>query len=114
VSAHDDGHTIAGWTGALVATVGALAIGVGIIGWRPGVWLGSASLVASVLLTWGLHLAGWGKSPGVRPHDQRAVRTRDRSAHDGHDKCVACRLAGRSGQARHGRTADRLDQLWRP
>ncbi|MFF1695454.1 HGxxPAAW family protein [Streptomyces sp. NPDC058257] len=107
MSAHDDGHTIAGWAGALVATAGALAIGAGIIGWRPGLWLGLAALVASVLLTWSLHLAGWGKPPGVRPHDQRAVRTRDRSAHDGHDKCLACRLAGRGRQVRHGHSRDR-------
>ncbi|MCL3994412.1 HGxxPAAW family protein [Streptomyces lavenduligriseus] len=92
---HDEGHTVAGWTGCAVATVGTAVIGLGVCGWRPGIWLGLALTAAAVVVTWVLHLAGWGKPPGVRPADQHPLGVRDRSARQGHAGCVACRLAGR-------------------
>ncbi|MEU3528973.1 HGxxPAAW family protein [Streptomyces sp. NPDC038707] len=94
---HDEGHTVAGWTGCAVATVGTTVMGVGICGWRPAIWLGLALTVAAVVVTWVLHLAGWGKPPGVRPADQHPLGVRDRSARQGHAGCVSCRLAGRRG-----------------
>ncbi|MFI9778128.1 HGxxPAAW family protein [Streptomyces sp. NPDC051956] len=89
---HDEGHTVAGWAGFAVAATGAIATGLGICGWRPGIWLGICALAAAALVTWGLHLAGWGKPPGPRPSD---LRGRDRAARDGHADCLGCRLAGR-------------------
>ncbi|MGW0731924.1 HGxxPAAW family protein [Streptomyces sp. NPDC002851] len=102
---HDEGHTVAGWAGSAVATVGTLVISVGIIGWRPGIWLGLAVMVLAVLVTWGLHLAGWGKPPGIRAAGQRRFTARDHTARAGHADCLGCRMAGRGGgQVR--RTAD--------
>ncbi|WP_411102568.1 HGxxPAAW family protein [Streptomyces sp. cmx-4-9] len=99
MSGHDDGHTIAGWTGTAVATAGASVLAVGVIGWTPGLWLGGAVTVAALLVTWGLHLAGWGKAPGPRPAAVQPMRVRDRSARGGHPGCLGCRLAGRDGAA---------------
>ncbi|MEU1630651.1 HGxxPAAW family protein [Streptomyces sp. NPDC020096] len=96
---HDEGHTVAGWTGSAVATVGAAVTGAGICGWRPGTWLGLGVIAAAVLVTWGLHLAGWGKPPGPRPADQWGLKVRDRAARGGHAGCLGCRLAGRRGVA---------------
>ncbi|MEV0096018.1 HGxxPAAW family protein [Streptomyces sp. NPDC050738] len=98
MSAHDEGHTIAGWTGCAVATAGTVVAGVGVIGWRPGIWLGAALLTAAALATWCLHLAGWGKPPARRPFDQRGLMVRDRSARAGHADCLGCRMAGRGGR----------------
>ncbi|WP_443045988.1 hypothetical protein [Streptomyces sp. GQFP] len=56
---------------------------------------GIAVRVVAVLVTWALHLAGWGKAPGVRSVGEWRMRERDRSARDGHPGCVGCRLAGR-------------------
>ncbi|MFF3511604.1 HGxxPAAW family protein [Streptomyces sp. NPDC002573] len=92
---HEEGHTLAGWTGCVLATAGALLIGAGICGWRAGIWPGLGLVVVSVLATWFLHLAGWGKPPGLRPVDQRGMRARDLSARRGHANCLGCRLAGR-------------------
>ncbi|MCQ4210182.1 HGxxPAAW family protein [Streptomyces longispororuber] len=92
---HDDGHTLAGWAGCAVATAGVAVTGLGVIGWRPGVWLGPAVLVVAAVVVWVLHLAGWGKPPGPRPVGQRPVRVRDVSAGAGHAGCLGCRLAGR-------------------
>ncbi|WDM17147.1 hypothetical protein J3S85_04670 [Streptomyces lavenduligriseus] len=75
--------------------MGTAVIGLGICGWRPGIWLGLALTAAAVVVTWVLHLAGWGKPPGVRSADQHPLGVRDRSARQGHAGCVACRLAGR-------------------
>ncbi|MGW5866086.1 HGxxPAAW family protein [Streptomyces sp. NPDC055239] len=94
---HDDGHTIAGWVGTAVATVGALVMGVGVIGWSPGIWVGLATLVAAALITWVLHLAGWGKPPGLRAAAQQGLKVRDRVAREGHADCLGCRMAGRRG-----------------
>ncbi|MFD7284677.1 HGxxPAAW family protein [Streptomyces sp. NPDC059863] len=94
---YDEGHTIAGWTGCVIATAGAAVAGVGIVGWRPGIWVGSVIMASAALVVWGLHLAGWGKPPGVRATDQWGLRVRDRSARQGHAGCLWCRLAGRRG-----------------
>ncbi|MEV7992999.1 HGxxPAAW family protein [Streptomyces sp. NPDC086077] len=93
----DEGHTIAGWSGVAVATVGCAVLGFGVGGWRPGLWLGAGVVVVAALLTWGLHLAGWGKPPGPRPKDQWGVRVRDAGARAGHAGCLGCRVAGRRG-----------------
>ncbi|MFJ3928361.1 HGxxPAAW family protein [Streptomyces sp. NPDC090022] len=92
---HDEGHTVAGWSGTAVATAGAALAGVGVCGWAPGIWMGAAVLVAAALLTWALHLTGWGKAPGPRPAAQWGMGTRDHSARAGHADCLGCRLAGR-------------------
>ncbi|WP_406136183.1 HGxxPAAW family protein [Streptomyces sp. NBC_01089] len=94
---HDEGHTIAGWTGSAVATAGALVAGVGIIAWRPGIWVGLAVMVFAALIAWVLHLAGWGKPPGWRAADQWGLTVRDRAVREGHAACLGCRLAGRRG-----------------
>ncbi|WKX68637.1 HGxxPAAW family protein [Streptomyces sp. XD-27] len=94
---HDEGHTVAGWIGCAIGTVGAAVTGLGMCGWRPGIWLGLGVMASAVLVTWGLHLAGWGKPPGPRPADQWGLQVRDRAARDGHAGCLGCRLAGRRG-----------------
>lgn len=92
----DEGHTIAGWTGCVVAVLGSSVAGIGVAVWRPvGVWLGLGLLVAAPLVTWLLHLAGWGKPSGVRPRAEWGMRVRDLSARQGHPGCLGCRLAGR-------------------
>ncbi|MFG2606863.1 HGxxPAAW family protein [Streptomyces sp. NPDC048514] len=96
MSLYDEGHTIAGWTG-----VGITAVGGSVAGW--GVCVSSPSLIAtglavvamSALVTWVLHLTGWGKPPGVRPREEWGMRVRDTWAREGHPGCVGCRLAGR-------------------
>ncbi|PWI16581.1 hypothetical protein DI272_22265 [Streptomyces sp. Act143] len=98
MSAHqyDEGHTIAGWTGCAVATVGCVVLGLGVVMVSVPVLAGGGVIVAlGLLVTWALHLAGWGKPPGRRPRAEWGMRTRDRSARDGHPGCVGCRLAGR-------------------
>jgi len=93
---HDEGHTVAGWTGCAVAVVGTSVAGVGMcLGSAAGIWLGLGIVGLGVLVTWGLHLAGWGKPPGIRPVAERGMRVRDRGARAGHPACVGCRLAGR-------------------
>ncbi|MCX4694732.1 HGxxPAAW family protein [Streptomyces sp. NBC_01408] len=97
MSAHpyDEGHTVAGWAGTAVATVGTSVTAVGVIGWSPGIWLGLAISAAALLVTWRLHLAGWGKPPGGRPAAQWGMGVRDHSARQGHADCLGCRLASR-------------------
>ena len=57
---------------------------------------GGLGIVAvSVLVTWALHLTGWGKPPGRRDRAQWGMRVRDPLAREGHAGCVGCRLAGR-------------------
>ncbi|MCX5040248.1 MULTISPECIES: HGxxPAAW family protein [Streptomyces] len=92
---HDEGHTTAGWTGTALGTMGTVVTGLGVVGWRPGLWVGLFLIVAAALATWLLHLAGWGKGPGIRAMDQRPVGARDLSAREGHADCLGCRLAGR-------------------
>ncbi|WP_367322072.1 HGxxPAAW family protein [Streptomyces sp. HUAS ZL42] len=99
MSAHDEGHTVAGWTGFGIATIGAAVVGLGVCT-VSAVALGGglAIVVVSALVTWALHLGGWGKPPGVRPREQWGMRVRDDLAREGHAGCVACRLAGRGRQ----------------
>ncbi|MFF9175625.1 HGxxPAAW family protein [Streptomyces sp. NPDC014793] len=96
MSLYDEGHTVAGWTGAGVATVGSGVLGWGVCA-ASAAWVagGLAVVAASVLVTWALHLSGWGKPPGVRPRAQWGMRLRDTQAREGHPGCVGCRLAGR-------------------
>ncbi|UUU20370.1 HGxxPAAW family protein [Streptomyces sp. DSM 40750] len=95
MSLYDEGHTVAGWTGTAIGAVGSTALGLGVCGWTPGFGLGIAVSALALLVTWGLHLAGWGKPPGPRPRDQWSLRVLDRSARGGHPDCLGCRLAGR-------------------
>ncbi|MFF4399947.1 HGxxPAAW family protein [Streptomyces sp. NPDC001480] len=98
MSAHlyDEGHTVAGWTGFGIATAGSGLVGLGVCtGSVAAVGGGLAVVVLSVFVTWGLHLSGWGKPPGVRPREQWGMRVRDPLAREGHSGCVGCRLAGR-------------------
>ncbi|MFF1292937.1 MULTISPECIES: HGxxPAAW family protein [unclassified Streptomyces] len=98
MSAHqyDEGHTVAGWTGCAVAVVGSAVLGLGVIMVSAPVLAdGLAIVVVSVLVTWALHLTGWGKPPGRRPREEWGMRVRDSSAREGHPGCVGCRLAGR-------------------
>lgn len=95
MSLYDEGHTVAGWTGTTIGAVGSTALGLGVCGWAPGFVLGAVISVAALVVTWVLHLAGWGKPPGPRPRDQWGLRVRDRSARGGHTGCLGCRLAGR-------------------
>ncbi|MEU5594055.1 HGxxPAAW family protein [Streptomyces sp. NPDC020298] len=98
MSAHlyDEGHTVAGWTGFGIATAGGGLVGLGVCtGSVAALGAGLAVVVLSVLVTWGLHLSGWGKPPGRRPRGQWGMRVRDPLAREGHAGCVGCRLAGR-------------------
>ncbi|MEV5737871.1 HGxxPAAW family protein [Streptomyces sp. NPDC052292] len=105
MSLYDEGHTIAGWTGVAVATTGSAVAGWGVCAASAaGVAGGLVVVAASVLVTWVLHLTGWGKPPGVRPREQWSLRSRDTQAGDGHPGCVGCRLAGR-GRRSAGRAA---------
>ncbi|MFJ3895964.1 HGxxPAAW family protein [Streptomyces sp. NPDC090083] len=93
---YDEGHTVAGWTGFGIATVGTTVAGVGVCAVSAlliGAGLGIVAV--SALVTWALHLTGWGKPPGRRGREQWAMRVRDPSARAGHAGCVGCRLAGR-------------------
>ncbi|MEU5480053.1 HGxxPAAW family protein [Streptomyces mirabilis] len=104
MSKHDEGHTLAGWIGFGIATVGVVGIGLGVcVDNALGEWGGLAVVAVSVLVTWVLHLAGWGKPPGRRPTSEWGLRVRDLGARQGHPGCVGCRLAGR------GRPATRSD-----
>ncbi|MFG3012133.1 HGxxPAAW family protein [Streptomyces cinerochromogenes] len=96
MSLYDEGHTIAGWTGFGIAAVGSAVVGWGVCAASlPLVATGLAVTAVSVLVTWVLHLSGWGKPPGVRPRGQWGMRVRDPQAREGHTGCVSCRLAGR-------------------
>jgi len=100
VSAHqyDEGHTVAGWTGVAIATVGTSVLGVGVCVVSGAlIALGLVITGASALVTWALHLAGWGKPPGRRPRAEWGMRVRDTGARQGHPGCVGCRMAGRGG-----------------
>ncbi|KOG31066.1 HGxxPAAW family protein [Streptomyces resistomycificus] len=101
MSAHqyDEGHTVAGWTGFGIATVGTAVLGLGTcLVSAPLLVGGGGIVVVALLVTWALHLAGWGKPPGPRPRAEWAMRARDTSARAGHPGCVGCRLAGRGAR----------------
>ncbi|MFD5227600.1 HGxxPAAW family protein [Streptomyces qaidamensis] len=98
MSAHqyDHGHTVAGWVGTGIASVGAAVAGLGVITVSGVLIAGGLAIgVVSLLVTWALHLAGWGKGPGLRPRAEWGWRVRDSAAPGGHAECLACRLAGR-------------------
>ncbi|WSP87980.1 hypothetical protein OG332_04750 [Streptomyces sp. NBC_01233] len=71
MSAHghvDLGHTVAGWTGTVLALPGFAGAGVAVCAaWTPGIWPGLGVVAAAGIVTWLLHLAGWGKPSGPRP-----------------------------------------------
>ncbi|MFI1698231.1 HGxxPAAW family protein [Streptomyces bobili] len=96
MSLYDEGHTVAGWTGVAIATLGTSVAGVGVCA-VSGLLVGAGLVVValSALVTWALHLSGWGKPPGVRPRAEWGMRVRDLEARAGHPACVGCRLAGR-------------------
>ncbi len=98
VSAHqyDHGHTFAGWVGCAIGSVAAGVAGAGVV-MVSGLLIagGTAIGVVALLVTWALHLSGWGKGPGLRPREEWGWRVRDSSAPGGHDECLGCRLAGR-------------------
>ena len=96
MSLYDEGHTIAGWTGFGIGMAGSTVVGAGVVmASVPALVGGLVITAASVLVTWILHLTGWGKPPGVRPRGEWGMRTRDTEARAGHPGCVGCRLAGR-------------------
>ncbi|MEV5531650.1 HGxxPAAW family protein [Streptomyces prunicolor] len=102
MSAHqyDEGHTVAGWTGFGIATVGTTVAGAGMcVVSAPLIGGGLGIVAVSVLVTWALHLTGWGKPPGRRDRAQWGMRVRDPLAAAGHAGCVGCRLAGRGRAA---------------
>ncbi|MEV7344155.1 HGxxPAAW family protein [Streptomyces sp. NPDC093544] len=102
---HDMGHTVAGWTGTAMATVGTTILGVALAAGSPvGLWSGGAVVVLAALTTWLLHLAGWGKAGGPRPFGH-GWRTRDTAARRGHPGCLGCRLAGRGAGSAAGSAA---------
>ncbi|MEV0185307.1 HGxxPAAW family protein [Streptomyces sp. NPDC050625] len=93
---YDMGHTVAGWTGMGIATLGFGLCGLGAVAVSGLLVLaGVAVLSLALLTTWMLHLAGWGKPTGPRPVSQWDWRVRDLSVRDGHPDCLGCRLAGR-------------------
>ncbi|MFJ2651897.1 HGxxPAAW family protein [Streptomyces sp. NPDC087420] len=100
MSAHgevDPGHTVAGWTGTVIACAGTAGAGAAMCAaWVPGIWLGLGVTAVGALVTWVLHLTGWGKPPGPRTADQWPWRIRDRTATEGHGDCAGCRLALRT------------------
>ncbi|SEE04554.1 hypothetical protein SAMN05216489_05317 [Streptomyces sp. 3213] len=102
MSAHqyDEGHTVAGWTGFGIATVGTAVAGAGVCTVSAALIGGGLGIdVVAVLVTWALHLTGWGKPPGRRDRAQWGMRVRDPLARAGHAGCVGCRLAVRGRPA---------------
>ncbi|MFD5097586.1 HGxxPAAW family protein [Streptomyces albidochromogenes] len=107
---HDLGHTVAGWTGTSLAVVGFTLSGVATVaGWTTGFWLGLGVTALAALVTWVLHLSGWGKPSGPRPRADQQWRTRDWAAARGHQHCVGCRAAGR-GRRRPDRQVEPREQ----
>ncbi|CAL9507427.1 hypothetical protein SUDANB176_03579 [Streptomyces sp. enrichment culture] len=113
MSAHpyDHGHTVAGWTGVGIVSAGTAVLGLGVGTVSRALLAGGLGIVvAGLLVTWALHLAGWGKPSGPRPREQWDWRVRDLGARQGHPGCLGCRLAGRgrrpaaAGQE-HGRAS---------
>nr|BEK66561.1 hypothetical protein KPHV_37880 [Kitasatospora purpeofusca] len=93
---HDMGHTVAGWTGTAVVTLGFAVAGAAFVaGSGPGLWAGAALVLLGAVAAWALHLAGRGKATGPRPPGLRHWRTPDPAGRHGHPDCLGCRLAGR-------------------
>jgi hypothetical protein len=104
MSQYDEGHTVAGWTGTAIASIGSAVVGAGICMVSAALIAGGLGITAvSVLVTWSLHLSGWGKPPGVRPRGEWRMGARDLSARGGHAECWSCRLAGRGRRVGAGR-----------
>nr|WP_252981294.1 HGxxPAAW family protein [Streptomyces chartreusis] len=99
---YDLGHTVAGWTGTAIASVGFVLCGLSVIV-TSGLLVatGIAVIVLAAVVTWILHLAGWGKPGGPRPVDQWDWRVKDLAARSGHPGCLGCRLAGRRAGESH-------------
>nr|WP_107909017.1 HGxxPAAW family protein [Streptomyces chartreusis] len=99
---YDLGHTVAGWTGTAIASVGFVLCGLSVIV-TSGLLVvsGIAVIVLAAVITWILHLAGWGKPSGPRPVDQWDWRVKDLTARSGHPGCLGCRLAGRRAGESH-------------
>ncbi|WP_261718854.1 HGxxPAAW family protein [Streptomyces sp. FZ201] len=98
---YDEGHTVAGWTGTAIATVGGSVAGAGVCLVSPLVVGGGLGIcLLALLTTWSLHLTGWGKGPGPRPREQWPMGVRDPQARAGHPECLGCRLAGRGRRGR--------------
>ncbi|MFE7776367.1 HGxxPAAW family protein [Streptomyces sp. NPDC057445] len=99
MSAHGDvdlGHTVAGWTGTAISLVGLGVVGVAVAAVSlPLTLLGGGITALAAVVTWALHLAGWGKPSGPRPRHEWSWRVRDRSARHGHPDCLGCRMAGK-------------------
>ncbi|MFF1788328.1 HGxxPAAW family protein [Kitasatospora sp. NPDC058243] len=94
---HDMGHTIAGWTGSVIAILGFTVAGAALVlGSAAGLWAGGILTALGALAGWLLHLAGWGKPTGPRPPAHRHWRTPDPAGRRGHPHCLGCRLAGRT------------------
>lgn len=104
MSAHghvDMGHTVAGWAGTATAVTGCTVTGVAMAAASAPIALAGIGItLGAALLTWLLHLSGWGKPSGPRPESEWPWRTRDRAARRGHPDCLGCRLAGRRTRSR--------------
>ncbi|MFJ6986174.1 MULTISPECIES: HGxxPAAW family protein [unclassified Streptomyces] len=112
MSLYDEGHTVAGWTGVAVVTVGGSVAGVGVCaGSGALVWVGLAVVGLAALITWALHLTGWGKPPGVRPRAEWGMGVRDPHARGGHPGCLGCRMAGRGREVERQRARVRVPVL---
>ncbi|MFI1650842.1 HGxxPAAW family protein [Streptomyces avidinii] len=98
MSAHghvDLGHTVAGWTGTTLALLGFAGAGAAVCAaWTPGIWIGLGVVAVAGIVTWLLHLAGWGKPSGPRPEAGWDWRQRDAGARTGHADCLGCRAGG--------------------
>ncbi|GAA3018541.1 hypothetical protein GCM10020229_32180 [Kitasatospora albolonga] len=95
---HDMGHTLAGWTGTAIVTLGTALAGTGLCAASPALLRsGATTILLGALTTWVLHLTGWGKPSGPRPESQWPWRVRDTTAHT---DCLGCRLAGRDRRNR--------------
>ncbi|MFB7381938.1 HGxxPAAW family protein [Kitasatospora purpeofusca] len=105
---HDMGHTVAGWTGTVVVTLGFAVAGAAFVaGSGPGLWAGAALILLGAVAAWALHLAGRGKATGPRPPELRHWRTPDPAGRHGHPDCLGCRLAGRRTARAAARTPAR-------